>query len=238
MIRSHEFAAQLPHEQIEFKLPAEVTLLTVSADAERADQLADAMFGRPFAQLLRRDNAMPGDAHMAFSPLVLNWNTGNFHFTLSQSIFAPTGSYDINRVVNLGRNYWAFDTGLAFTWLDPQRGHEISASTGFLFNTTNTATSYHTGSEFHLDFLLAQYFSESFAVGFNGYWYRQMSGDSGVGATLGPFRGESVGIGPALIWRPRIRSAQINIVGKWLHDVEATNRFSGDMAYLSAAFKF
>jgi len=62
MMRPHEIAAQLPGEEMEFKLPADVTLLTMTLAAERADRMADAMFGRPLARLLRADNALPCNA--------------------------------------------------------------------------------------------------------------------------------------------------------------------------------
>jgi AraC family ethanolamine operon transcriptional activator len=61
VIRSHEIAAQLPYEHIEFKLPPDVALLTVAVDAAHVDRLTDTMFGQPLSQLLRRGNALPCD---------------------------------------------------------------------------------------------------------------------------------------------------------------------------------
>jgi hypothetical protein len=56
-------------------------------------------------QTRQRDNRSGlGDINVA--PLQLNWRWNNHHLTLGESIFAPTGSYDPERVINLGRNYW------------------------------------------------------------------------------------------------------------------------------------
>jgi hypothetical protein len=104
---------------------------------------------------------------------------GRPHLTFSPGISAPTGKYDADDLLNLGRNYWAFDLAGSYTWLHPTRGHEISLNAGFLFNNENPDTDYTTGTEFHLDWLIGQYFSESFGVGINGYYYQQITDDDG-----------------------------------------------------------
>jgi len=60
-------------------------------------------------------------------------------------------------------------------------------------NTENPDTDYRTGTEFHLDFMLNQFLAESFGIGFHGYYYDQLTGDSGSGAILGDFKADSVG---------------------------------------------
>jgi len=40
---------------------------------------------------------------------------GDFNVKVSQFIVAPTGHYDPTNVLNVGRDYWAFDTQLALT---------------------------------------------------------------------------------------------------------------------------
>ena len=106
-------------------------------------------------------------------------------------VIAPTGHYDTNAVINVGRNYWAFDTQLALTWFDKATGTELSVLSGLMINTMNPATVYRTGTEFHLDFMANQFVAKDIAVGVHGAWYKQIEGDSGAGATLGPFMGES-----------------------------------------------
>ena len=66
-----------------------------------------------------------------------------------------------------------------------------------MLNTTNPATDYKSGNEFHLDFMANQFLAPTFALGVQGYWYKQIDADTGSGAVLGPFMGESFGLGPA-----------------------------------------
>ncbi len=62
--------------------------------------------------------------------------------------------------MNAGLNYWSYDTTLAATYLQPKRGHEISAAFGYIYNTENHDTGYQTGQEIQLDYMLNQFLSE------------------------------------------------------------------------------
>jgi hypothetical protein len=166
------------------------------------------------------------------------WSFGDFHVKLSELIVVPTGHYDSGDTVNVGRNYWAFDTQLGLTWLNPKTGTEVSLLPGIMFNTENDATDYRSGDEFHLDFMLNQFLSKSFAVGFQGYWYKQVSGDSGAGALLGDFKGESVGVGLGFLWLPEFAKGRLSIVGQWIHDLDATNRLEADYGQVTFGYKF
>ncbi len=174
----------------------------------------------------------------AFVPVQLNWNTGAFSWEVSHAVVAPTGGYDADRAINLGRNYWSFDTAAAATWFDPEGGREISIAPGIMLNTENPDTDYRTGAEFHMDATATQFLSPSFAVGLRGYWYRQVTGDSGSGAELGDFKSESVGVGPGFLWTPPVGQGRLSILGKWMRDVHAENRFESDYATITGAWRF
>jgi len=172
------------------------------------------------------------------TPFALYWNFGEFNAKLAQLVVAPTGHYDTNSVINVGRNYWAFDTQLGLTWLHKATGTEVSVLPGIMINTTNPATDYRTGTEFHLDFMVNQFVTPSIALGFQGYWYKQIEGDSGSGAKLGPFMGESVGIGPAILWTPEALKGRYAVVVKWLHDISETNRLNGEWGQVTMSYRF
>jgi hypothetical protein len=101
-------------------------------------------------------------------------------------------------------------------WLSTKTGTEISAMPGILFNTENDATEYKTGNEFHVDFMVNQFLAKNFALGAQGYWYKQVTGDSGDGKPdfLGDFKGESYGFGPALLWIPACGGGKLSVIGK------------------------
>jgi hypothetical protein len=190
----------------------------------------------PLATSFDADRAAIGD--MAIIPASFFWNFGNFHINAFESITVPVGSYDQNRDVNTGLNYWSFDTTFAATYLHPERGHEISAAIGYIFNTENGDTDYKTGQEFHLDYMLNQFFSETFALGLQGFYYKQATGDSGSGAILGDFKGEAAGIGPAVMWITKIKNADLVINLKWINEYHAESRLEGDHLFLNFTLAF
>jgi len=67
---------------------------------------------------------------IALIPFQMNWATGPWSFKLSEVIVAPTGGYSESELVNLGRNYWSFDTVTAVTWFDPEKGTELRSNLG------------------------------------------------------------------------------------------------------------
>jgi hypothetical protein len=175
---------------------------------------------------------------IAMVPIQLNWNVGDFSFKLAEVIFAPTGGFDEADAANLGRNYWSFDTVGAVTWFNTGMGTEISVAPGIMVNTKNDDTNYQTGEEFHVDFVGNQFLSDTFALGLRGYYYRQVTGDSGSGAVLGDFKGESLGIGPGFFWTPEFAGGNLTILGKWMHDVVDDNRFDSDYVTFALSWRF
>ena len=171
-------------------------------------------------------------------PLSLFWNFGNIHLNFAEYIITPTADYDKDDLANTGLNYWSFDTNAAVTYLDPERGHEISFNIGHIYNTENTDTDYQTGQEIHVDYMLNQFLSETFAVGIHGFYLKQITGDSGDGATFGDFKAEAAGIGPALLWVPNILGKDVPIIVKWLHEFHAENRLEGDHVFASFVLSF
>ena len=177
---------------------------------------------------------------IAIIPIQMNWSTGRWSFKLWESIVVPTGGYDASGsdLANLGRNYWSFDTVGAVTWFNPDSGTEVSIAPGVMFNTKNSATDYKTGTEFHVDFVANQFLSEAFALGVRGYYYRQLTGDSGAGATLGDFKSDSFAIGPGFVWIPKFGGGRFTVLGKWMSDLSANNRFKSDYFTLTGAWTF
>jgi len=165
----------------------------------------------------------------------------DLELTVAPGVRPPTGIYDKNRLLNTGRNYWAFDNTVAYTWLHAKRGHEVSLSLGYIFNTTNPVTKYTTGNEFHLDWLVGQHFNERrFGVGATGYWYIQTTNDQGpLPGRLRPdkFDAQGVGVGAAVLWTPKVFGKDVNLIAKWIHDLYTKRRFEGDLFMISVALK-
>lgn len=219
-----------------------VLSLPVVLDAKVSGELAAPLVGS-------REGSRGGLGDASLTGL-LNWTCNQHHVTAGMNIYAPTGSYDKDRVINLGRNYWSFDPTLAYTWLDAKRGHEVSLTAGFMLNTENRATNYTSGNAFHLDFTLAQHFSKRFALGLTGYAYRQVSDDRGplldrantilpgLGLKgLGGFRGQAFGLGGAVSYTASFGRRDVTFVLKGMTDLHRKNRMQSDALMFSVALK-
>ncbi len=179
-----------------------------------------------------------GLSDTSISPLSLYWSSGNLHWNLYTAVMLPTGKFNSAASLNLGRNYYSFDTVLAITWLDPKLGLELSLVPGLMANTENGDTNYKTGTELHIDGMLNAYFSPTFAIGLHGYIYNQISSDTGPGVDGLGIQSFSAGFGPALLWVPLELGISGKIVGKWLHEFDAENRFEGDIVSLTGMLQF
>jgi hypothetical protein len=183
-------------------------------------------------------DSVTGLGDILLLPASIYWNKGNWKFNLYELIVTPTGKYDVDNNVNIGRNYWSFDTVFAVTNLDMRNGRDFSLVAGYMINTENEATNYKTGHELHVDLMFNQFLSDTFALGLHGYFYQQVTGDSGSGAILGDFKGDSSGIGPSFLWIPKSGGGTFSISGTWLHDLHASDRLKGDYVVVTLAWQF
>jgi hypothetical protein len=142
------------------------------------------------------------DAVTGFGDLVpqfsLRWNQGVHNFMTYLTGNLTTGRYDPTRLANLGIGHNAIDAGGGYTYFNPQTGHELSATLGFTYNFENVHTDYQNGIDMHLDVGASQFLSKQLQVGLVGYWYNQLSCDSGAGDRVGCFKSRVAGIGPQI----------------------------------------
>ena len=108
------------------------------------------------------------------------------------------GSYDPVRLAIFGIGHGGFDGGAGYTYFDPKTGYEFSAVAGLTYNLKNRHTDYQNGVDAHIDWAASKFLWKDLHVGLVGYYYQQLTGDSGSGARLGDFKGRTFGIGPQI----------------------------------------
>lgn len=125
----------------------------------------------------------------------LFWSIGNHNFMIYLAGGIPVGSYDPNRLSNIGIGHGAIDGGGAYTYFNMKTGTEFSATLGFTKNFENPTTNYTNGIDSHLDLAAAQFLNAHLFVGVAGYYYQQLTADSGQLPILGPNESRTRGVG-------------------------------------------
>jgi len=181
-------------------------------------------------QTLRDDDTAFGDP---VASTFVGWNRGNWHWNVGALVNIPIGEWDEGALANIGFNRWGLDLNGAITWLDPAIGLDLSAAAGFTFHAENPDTGYQSGNEFHLEFAAVQNFSPQFSAGVVGYYYEQISGDSGGPDILGDFKGRVAAVGPFVGYNFKIGETPVSTRLRWYHEFDAKNRLEGDAAFFT-----
>lgn len=177
------------------------------------------------------------DSNTGFADLYpsanLRWNHGVHNTMVYMMGGVPVGSYDVDRLANIGTNHWSVDAGGGYTYLNTKTGREFSAVVGFTYNFENPDTDYQNGIDAHLDWGASQFLSEQCHVGLVGYFYYQLTGDSGSGAVLSDFKSRVNAVGPQVgfLFKMGERDAYLNLKGYW--EFGAKNRPEGYNVWLT-----
>lgn len=185
----------------------------------RSDSISDSVFGM-------------GDLYPQAS---LKWNKGVDNFMIYGMGDIPVGAYSSTRLANLGIGHGAMDGGAGYTYFNPQTGHEFSVVAGLTYNFVNNSTNYQNGVDFHVDWGASQFLSKQLLVGAVGYFYDQVSGDSGSGDRVGPFESRVIGLGPQIGYIFPLGNMQGYLNLKGYGEFDAHDRPSGYNVWLTFA---
>ena len=190
--------------------------------------------GRTFGE---SDKAV-GIGDITVYPFMLGWKNGDVKYDVRLGIYAPTGDYDKGKLANVGKNYWTFEPVVSVSYISSKIGLELTGFAGMDFNTKNDDTDYQTGDQFHLDITAAEHlplFGGIIGLGANGFYYQQVTGDSGSGAILGDFKGRTEGIGPVVSYATKVWQKDLVAEVKWLPEMSVENRLKGDYIWFKMA---
>jgi hypothetical protein len=192
----------------------------------------------------RRANQVSGLGDLTVIPAMLAWkeSESNWQFNFVLPIYAPTGSYEKGRLGNTGLNYWTVDPIFGVVYSDAKRGFNALLHSGLAFNSENSDTKYQSGNLLHFDGAAQQVVpvgSGLMTLGLEAFYFKQVSCDSGTGATLGCFKGKTAGLGPVIGYvQPFSKTESLVIELKWLTETATEKRLEGDCVWLKAVYKF
>jgi hypothetical protein len=168
----------------------------------------------------------------------LGWEHGDFSHLFYVQGTAPTGRYEDGFFPSIGLNRWILDTGWAFTWTEKTSKLQFNGAIGFTFSAENDETDYKSGNDFHFEWAIGREISQGLMIGIVGYDYRQLSGDSGSGATLGSFKGSVDAIGAGVTYTTMIDTTPLVLNLRHYEEFNAERRWEGNQTILSGTMRF
>ena len=188
-----------------------------------------------------REQSVNGLGDIQLMPIMASWTNGDFTVGGMFNVWAPSGDYTAGALANQGLGYWTFEPMLAFSWLSKKIGTEVTLFTAVDFNTENTDANYQSGDIFHVDGTVAQHlplFGGIAGAGVSAFYLKQITGDSGSGATLGGFMAKSYGIGPTLSYVHPVGKHTLVVDASWLPQTYSDNTTKGDYFWAKLTLAF
>ena len=105
--------------------------------------------------------------------------------------------------------------------------HRVYRSLRIDLQLQEPAHRYQNGIDWHTDLEASQFLTKQFYVGAVGYTFNQLTGDTGSGATLGPYISRISAVGPevGILFPVGAMQGSLNLRGYW--EFAAQNRSSG-----------
>ncbi len=187
-----------------------------------------------------RGNSVSGLGDITIIPTMLAWKKDQWQFNAVLPVYIPTGSYELGRLGNTGMNYWTVDPTVGFLY-STKKGLNSMLHVGYAMNGENDDTNYKSGALLHVEGTIQQILPVGkgmLTLGAEAFYFTQLVGDSGTGATLGDFKGKTVGIGPTIGYIKPLGKDVLVLEAKWLTETDVKNRVEGDIIWLKGTYKF
>jgi hypothetical protein len=169
-----------------------------------------------------------GLGDVIFGPALGYHYSDKSHALYALDIFAPTGRYDRGDLANIGRNYWAFEPIVAFSYVDPV-GLNADIKAMYDFNLRNSDTDYRSGQELHADYSLGWGVGYGWVLGVGGYIYHQTTDDRQDGNRLEDNKGRAFAIGPSIKYSG---ASGWFVTAKWQKESDVRNRPEGEAYWI------
>ncbi|MGV6475654.1 SphA family protein [Azotobacter vinelandii] len=190
---------------------------------------------QPFFDLRIAQGGQRGDRKGisdTLAAVMVGWHNGEHHWAAAIEGVFPTGEYDRDRMVNLGKNYYTLRPIVVYSYSQPD-GWDLSTKLSYSFNTENQDTDYLSGQYFAGDFSLGYRFAPGWILALQGYAFKQLTSDESHGHKVG-FRGQSLALGPGIQYQGKGWSLE----GKYTTETAVENRPQGNYTWLKLTLAF
>ena len=168
----------------------------------------------------------------------LGWQQSDFAHLAYVQVVAPSGKYAVGFEPNIGLQRPGIDAGWAFTWTEKSSKLQFNGAFGVTFNFDNVTTDYSSGTDFHFEWAVGREIHPGLIFGVVGYDYRQLTGDSGTGAVLGPLVGSVDAVGLGISYTTLVNKSPVVFSARHYEEFNVDRRWDGNMTILSGTVRF
>jgi hypothetical protein len=176
-----------------------------------------------------------GLGDIGISPFIFLYENQESQIFLSfwEFIFAPTGDFDEDSAVNIGRDAWWFQHQLAFGWYPNQFG--IDANINYFQFTESDKLNFHESDALELETVVHYALTDKFRVGINAAYWIGLEDAKDNGTTIPVSKPMNLKLGLNLSYA---LNENLSVGFRWMHDIDSENSTMGDSAYIKLAYVF
>lgn len=168
-------------------------------------------------------------------PLLLSWHKEKFDIAAGYAVWAPTGNFDKDDLVNLGSGFWTHMLTLGGVWYpDVEKTWAISLLNRYEIDHEQDQTHLTPGDTYTLEWGLSKSVTKTMDLGLIGYYQQAVTKDHGPSASSE--LSHVVGFGPeiSVAW-PKITTFTSL---RYIYEADAENRPQGHTITLTVTKRF
>ncbi len=189
------------------------------------------------------DKSKTGLGDIIIAPVNLFYHWNNLHSIVYVDFILPTGRYNKHDAVNIGNNHWTFKPAFFITYY--KEPWEITTGFHYYINTKNNdfidprtghETTHKAGDAFHIDYGLSYRVPirpANLRLGFNGYYWKDITRDRVGGYKLSGTMTEVFSIGPSILFNFK----KMTFCLKGQFEIYTINRPQGHFLWLKFIYK-
>ena len=220
VIRPVYFIGQIK-DKFTYGINAIIPVVNLSLDSNNA-------FGAPSSNEF-------GLGDIGISPFIFLYENQKSQIFLSfwEFVFAPTGSYDKDDAVNIGRDAWWFQHQLAFGWYPNRFG--LDANINYFQFTESDDLNYDEPDALEFEAVVHYALTDKFRVGINAAYWLGVDDEEENGTTIPDSKPKNFKLGLNLMYT---LSENFAVNFRWMHDIDSENSTMGDSAYIKLGYVF
>jgi hypothetical protein len=174
---------------------------------------------------------------MYVQPIWLGWSGNHYDLAFDYGFFAPTGGYNKNNLVNIGKGFWSHIMQVGGLYYpNPNKSTALMGQWTYELNGCMHGQDIRPGDNIIFEYGLSQYLTTWLEIGFMGFDIWEVTQDHGMQATGKNAKDQDHAIGAMIsVWPIQNK---LNVSFRATKEVYTKDRFKGDWYTATVTYVF